>query len=108
MEALAERLRSALEAGDLGALAGLLDPAVRWGGEEDTEQTCRNRAEVLAWYEALHARGVRASVAEVSVQPDAVVLGFDVTRPDDPEDRDRVYQTFMVAGGLVVDIRADG
>ena len=107
MEALAERLRSAFEAGDLVALAGLLDPDVRWGGEEDTDQTCHNRAEVLARYEALRARGVLVSVTEVSIERDAVVLGLDVTRPGGTEHR-RVHQTFTVAGGLVVDIRPGG
>jgi hypothetical protein len=36
-----------------------------------------------------------------------VVLGLDVTRPGAPAHR-RVYQTFTVAGGLVVDIRPGG
>ena len=49
-QAIAERLRSALEGRDLTTLAGILDPDVRWGGEEDTPQTCHNRADVLAWY----------------------------------------------------------
>jgi len=33
-QAIAERLRSAFEQQDLGILAGVLDPDVRWGGEE--------------------------------------------------------------------------
>jgi hypothetical protein len=36
-EAMADRLREAFASGDLALLAPLLDPHVRWGGEEETE-----------------------------------------------------------------------
>ena len=61
-QAIARRLTSALQARDLESLGEILAPDVRWGGEEDTPQTCHNRADVLAWYGGLHARGFRASV----------------------------------------------
>ena len=102
-QAIAERLRSALEGRDLTTLAGILDPDVRWGGEEDTPQTCHNRADVLAWYGGLIDRGFRASVAATAVEPDRIVLTFDVTRPGGGTSRN--HQVFRIASGLVVDIR---
>ena len=101
--AIAERLRSAFEQQDLGLLAGVLDPDVRWGGEEDTPETCHNRADVLAWYGDLIDRGFRASVVAAEVEPDRVVLTLDVTRPGGGTSRN--HQVFRIAAGHVVDIR---
>ena len=102
-QAIAERLRSAFERQDLGTLAGVLDPDVRWGGEEDTPETCHNRADVLAWYGGLIDRGFRATVAETAVEPDRVVLTLDVTRPGGGTSRS--HQVFRIAAGHIVDIR---
>jgi len=55
----AEKLRLAFEHGDEQMLASVLDPAVRWGGEEETPETCHSRGEVLAWYRKLEEAGVR-------------------------------------------------
>ena len=102
-QAIAERLRSAFEQQDLGILAGVLDPDVRWGGEEDTLETCHNRADVLAWYGGLIDRGFRASVAAAAVEPDRIVLTLDVTRPGGGTSRN--HQAFRIASGHVVDVR---
>jgi len=102
-QAIAERLRSAFEQQDLGILAGVLDPDVRWGGEEDTPETCHSRADVLAWYGGLIDRGVRASVVAAEVEPDRVVLTLDVTRPGGGTSRN--HQVFRIAAGQVADIR---
>jgi ketosteroid isomerase-like protein len=102
-QAIAQRLRSAFEARDLEGLGDILAPDVRWGGEEDTPQTCHSRADVLAWYGDLHARGFRASVVEAAVEPDRVVLTIDVTGPGGETSRN--YQVFRIAGGRIVDIR---
>jgi hypothetical protein len=42
IEAVAAGLTAAFAVGDLDQLAPLLAPDVRWGGEEDTEQTCHS------------------------------------------------------------------
>ena len=102
-QAIARRLTSALEARDLESLGEILAPDVRWGGEEDTPQTCHSRADVLAWYGGLHARGFRASVVEAAVEPDRIVLTLDVTRPGGGTSRNE--QVFRIAGGRIVDIR---
>jgi hypothetical protein len=102
-QAIAHRLTTALEARDLESLREILAPDVRWGGEEDTPQTCHSRADVLAWYAGLHARGFRASVVETAVEPDRIVLTLDVTRPGGGTSRN--YQVFQIARGRIVDIR---
>ncbi len=102
-QGIAERLRTAFETRDLFALAEILDPDVRWGGPEDTPQTCHNREDVLAWYGGLYGRGFRAEVIGVTVEPDRIVLALDVIRPNGETTRNQ--QVFTVAGGLIVDIR---
>ncbi|MCW3036311.1 MAG: SnoaL-like protein [Actinobacteria bacterium] len=47
-QAIARRLTRALEARDLESLGEILALDVRWGGEEDTPQTCHSRDDVLA------------------------------------------------------------
>src|SRR5467141_2722213 len=101
-QAIARRLTSALEARDLESLGDLLAPDVRWGGEEDTPETCHSRADVLAWYGGLIDRGFRATVAATAVEPDRVVLSLDVTRPGGGTSRN--HQVFRIAAGQVVDI----
>jgi hypothetical protein len=102
-QAVAGRLQEAFEAGDLGLLEPLLAPDVRWGGEDDTPQTCHSRSDVLAWYRRLRAEGVRSQNTETIVRDQAVVLGFDLTGPEG-EYPDRVFQVFRLADGLVIDI----
>src|SRR2546422_10750464 len=102
-QAIAQRVRSALEGQDLTVLAGVLAPTVRWGGEEDTPETCHNRADVLAWYGGLIDRGFRASTAETAVEPDRIVLTLDVTRPGGGTGRSR--QAVRIASGHVGHIR---
>jgi hypothetical protein len=105
---VATRLREAFTAGDAALFAPLLDPRVRWGGEEETEQTCHSRGDVLAWYGRAQAAGVRAQVTETLVRQHAVVLGLALTGPPqgpDGERPDQVFQTFRLADGLIIDIR---
>jgi hypothetical protein len=107
-QALAAQLQDAFESGDRALLEPLLHPGVRWGGEEETEQTCHNRAQVLDWYGNLHDAGVRARVSEVLALDQAVVLGLTLTGPDrgpDGSRPDRVWQVFRLADDLVADIR---
>lgn len=102
-EEVAGQLRRAYESQDLEALAPLLAPDVRWGGDEETEQTCHSRGQVLAWFKALRARGVQAKVLDVQVSPDAIALSVEVRPPGAPAFTRE--QRFRVAGGQIVDIR---
>lgn len=77
-----EKLGAAIESEDEDLLTSALDPALRWGGEEETPETCHTREEVVACYRLLRAAGVRATVEEVAAQGDAVVFGLALTRPN--------------------------
>lgn len=107
VEAVAQRLRAAFESGDLSTLAPLLRADVRWGGEEETPETCHSRADVLAWYGKAAEAGIRATVTETLSGTDAVLLGLRVTGRDPVRTRrgQLVYQVFRIADGQVADIR---
>jgi hypothetical protein len=106
---MAERLREAFTSGDSARLEPLLDPRVRWGGEEDSDHTCRTRHQVLDWYRSLQAAGVRARVTEALALDGAVVLGLDLTAvgpgPRGGQVPGTVWQVFRLEAGLVADIR---
>ena len=51
--ALAGRVRSALESGDLDGIRDLLDSGARWGAPEGpSDADCRHRDQVIAWWAA--------------------------------------------------------
>jgi hypothetical protein len=63
-EAVAARVRAALESGDLAAFGSVLDDNVRWGGETDTPETCHSRAEVLDRLARQRAAGMATEILE--------------------------------------------
>jgi ketosteroid isomerase-like protein len=77
----AARLRAVLEAGDLSAFGALLDDNVRWGGPEDTPETCHTRTEVLNRLRQQREAGVEMQVLEVTAGHDGVVAGFQIKQP---------------------------
>ena len=78
--ALAGRVRSALESGDLDGIRDLLDPGARWGAPEGpSDADCRNRDQVIAWWAGARATGARAVVTEVPAGPGTLLAGLDVT-----------------------------
>jgi len=101
---LSEKLQAAFEAEDPSQLAPLLADDVQWG--EDTEDGCHSPAQVIAWFEGLRDRGVRAATVETIVGPDAVILGQEVTWPRGEQGRPTlVFQVFSIVGGRVAEIR---
>ncbi|HYS38644.1 MAG TPA: nuclear transport factor 2 family protein, partial [Pseudonocardiaceae bacterium] len=90
MAELAERLRAAMDAGDLEQFGGLLHADARWAG-------CTNRGQVLDWYRALYDAGVRAEVRDVLVSGDVIVLELAVGGG-------AFYQLFRARDGVIVDI----
>jgi hypothetical protein len=105
---VAERLVAALQSQDPQLLWPLLGPDVRWGGAQETEQTCHDCGDVLAWYRRLRDAGVRALVTETLVCEQAVMLTMALTGresgPAGPR-QEVVHQVFRLEAGLVVDIR---
>lgn len=107
---LAAQLREALGAGDLSQYGDLLDPNVTWGAPDDPAPSCRNRSQVLRWYERGRAAGRRAQVVEVEVHVDKllvhlVVSDADAAVPGDRSAGNDRWQVLTCARGSIVDIR---
>jgi ketosteroid isomerase-like protein len=107
MEALAQQVRVALESADVAAFSHLLDPDVHWGAPDARRPSCRNRDQVLAWYERGRESGTRASVSEVVVLGDRIVVGLTVRNSQAANEGGGAalrWQVLTVRGGRVVDI----
>ena len=105
---LADRVRSALTAGDIEAYQELLDPDVRWGPADQPEWGCRNRNEVLAWYERARDMGLRAVVNEVAVGEDCLLVGLTVSGTSAADEAGGAaprWQVLSVKDGRITDIR---
>jgi hypothetical protein len=107
--ALAGRVRSALESGDLDAIRGLLDRNARWGAPEGPgDGDCRNRDQVIAWWAGARAAGARAAVTEVIAGPGTLLVGLDVSGPPAAAEAGgtvRRWQVLTVKGDRITDIR---
>ena len=107
--ALAGRVRSALESGDLDAIRDLLANGARWGAPEGPgEGDCRNRDQVIAWWASARAAGVRAVVTEVITGPGTLLVGLDVSgtqAADEAGGTARRWQVLTVKGDRITDIR---
>jgi hypothetical protein len=103
VEAIAEKVRVALDSADLEEFADLLDPKVTWGAPGDSAPACQNRRQVLTWYANGRAAGRRGNVRSVETHDDKILVTMTVSTPDEP-DHDR-WQVLTVANGLVADIR---
>src|SRR5437870_121995 len=77
---LADQVRTALNSGDVARMTGLLHRDVQWGAADDPNPSCKNRAEVLAWYTQRQGEGVSARVTDVTAQGDKILLGVRVAR----------------------------
>jgi ketosteroid isomerase-like protein len=106
MEALAERIKAALQSADLSTFRDLLDPSVRWGAPGDPAPACQNREQVLAWYQRSRDGGVRASVDEVVLGEGKLLIGLTLAnaRPGRDGGAER-WQVLTLRNGRVVDIR---
>ena len=105
---IAPILTAAMDRSDLDALSNLLAPDVRWGADEETDEICHTREDVLRWYRRTAARGITAHVREVIIEHDTIVIGLDVDWSSAPEWSTRPatrYQNYRVAHGQIVDIR---
>ena len=106
-DAVAARLRAAFASRELAAFGALLDPNVRWGGAEETPETCHTRAEVLRRFSDMLSSGMQAEVVEATPGTDAVLLGLRVRHPvPGGFARERsLYQVLRLRDGLITDIR---
>jgi SnoaL-like domain len=107
--ALAGRVRSVLESGDLDAIRDLLDHSARWGAPEGPGHAdCRNRDQVIAWWASARAAGVRAVVTEVTAGPGTLLVGLDVSGTPTAREAGGTaqrWQVLTVKGDRILDIR---
>ena len=105
---IAELVRGSLESADHNAYRLLLDPNVHWGSPDDRAAGCRNRNEVLAWYQRGRAKGIRARVRETIVRGNHILIGMTLSGTPSPtpsdEKTDR-WQVLTVVCGRVTGIR---
>jgi ketosteroid isomerase-like protein len=102
------RLRDALESQDVDGLSALLAADVTWGAPGDPNPACRNRHQVVQWYQRGFDRGVRARVVEILSVGDSVLVGLIVTGNSVDHDVGQHverWQVLAITDGLVSDIR---
>jgi ketosteroid isomerase-like protein len=101
MNVIAEQIRSAFAARELGVFGALLADDARWGDD------CRSRRDVVATFERLLGDGVTGDVAETATGRGGVVCRLDVHWPagSDSNRRATVFQAYFVRDGRIVEIR---
>ena len=105
IEDIAQSLKLALESANLTAFGDLLSKDVTWGPPESASPPCRNREQVLRWYENGKFAGVRAVVREIIIVEPRVMVELDLGDPDQPEvGRTSRWQIFTVERGHITDI----
>ena len=107
MGELAEQVRKAMVAGDVSAFADLLDPDVTWGAAGARNPTCKNRDQVLNWYQRAQESGVRGSAFDVEVMGDRLLVSLSVRGTEGARERGGTalrFQVLTVRDGRIVDI----
>ena len=107
MDEIAVLVRKALAAEDLSGFTELLDPRVTWGAPGARNPTCKNRNQVLAWYQRGRDAGVRGSVYDVEVLGDRLLVSMSVRGTENATERGGAalrYQVLTVRDGKVIDI----
>lgn len=97
---LAQKVRVALESADPAAYQELLAPDVHWGPPDSPQWGCRNRDQVLSWYQKALDDGMRARVTEVVAAPQCLLVGLEVSG----RESSLRWQVMRVEDGLIVDI----
>src|SRR5580692_7702317 len=107
MDEIAVLVRNALAAEDLSAFTELLDPAVTWGAPGSRNPSCKNRNQVLAWYQRGRDAGVQGSAYDVEVLGDRLLVSMSVRGTEGARERGGAalrFQVLTVRSGKVVDI----
>jgi len=107
MDQLVAQVRKALAAEDVSALADLLDPNVTWGAPGARYPTCKNRSQVLSWYERGREAGVRGSAFDVEVLGHQLLVSMNVRGTEGARERGGTalrFQILTVREGRIVDI----
>lgn len=107
MDQVAGQVRAALAGENLSAFAELLDPNVTWGAPGTRNPSCKNRNQVLAWYQRGREAGVRGSMFDVEVIGDRLLVSMSVRGTENARERGGAalrYQVLTVRNDRIVDI----
>jgi hypothetical protein len=78
-----------------------------WGPPGARNPGCKNRSQVLAWYERGRAAGVRGSVFDVDIIGDRLLVSMSVRGTENARGRGGAalrFQVLTVRNGKIVDI----
>ena len=107
MDEIAVLVNNALAAADLSAFRELLDPAVTWGAPGARNPSCKNRNQVLAWYQRGRDAGVQRSVHDVEILGDRLLVSMSVRGTENARERGGSalrFQVLTVRDGKIVEI----
>jgi ketosteroid isomerase-like protein len=107
MDEVAALVRQALLREDVRAFGELLDPDVTWGAPGARNPSCKNRDQVLAWYQRGRDAGVRGSVLDVAILGDRLLVSMSLRGTEAARERGGAalrFQVLTVRNGRIVDI----
>jgi ketosteroid isomerase-like protein len=100
---VAERLRAALDNGDLDAYGALLHDDVTWG---DTVDGCHGRDDVLNRLRRQRAAGLEVVLDNITPGHEALLAVLRVHRPGDAAGEQTVHQVLKLRDERIAEIRA--
>ena len=107
IDLVAEQVRTALAADDPTPFVELLDPDVTWGAPGDPNPPCRNRNQVMAWYQRGRQAGVRGSVLDVEVLGGRLLVSMTVRNAGNVGEGDEEelrFQVLTLRNGRIAEI----
>jgi len=107
MNEVAARVRKAMVSENVSAFADLLDPDVTWGAPGCHDPTCKNRSQVLAWYQRGREAGVSGSLYYVEILGDRLLVSMRIRGTETALERGGAalrFQVLTVCNGKVADI----
>jgi hypothetical protein len=106
MEQVARDVRVAYETGDVELFGALLAPDVTWGPPGGSS-TCRNKSQVLNWYQTGANAGAHAQVQEIEIVGHQLLVGLVVTGTSlasAPSGQTPRWQVLTINGSKITDI----
>jgi hypothetical protein len=85
-EEMAGQVRRAMASQDIAVFSQLLDSEVTWGVDA-RNPSCKNRRQVLAWYQRGRDAGVSGSVNEIEICGDSLLVHLVVRGTESAEER---------------------
>jgi hypothetical protein len=107
MDDTLKRIKAAFGSSDLVAYQDLLAPDVTWGPPNAKSPGCKNRKQVLAWYERSRESGVEARLLDAVIIGHCIVLELQVAGTEAAMERGGVglrWQVNTIKEGRITEI----